>query len=414
MGFITVSSFTICLGLTVVAQLQYRDPCRQKESEGQGCAPGQECRLVQTGCTTCPPEPVCIQPKLRVSSCRYGDPVLARNLSALSCVSDRDCPSHTTCNFEVMDTQTTCCWKPRDVTPPGLTNPCIAALCPEGHYCENREVICGVPPCQREAVCVRDSTLGGKSGECPRVIGPGICITECETDFDCNGNRKCCSNGCGSVCTIPTDAVATVPTPPSDPCATVRCARGMKCRVQKVQCFHAPCDPIVTCVGDIPLTGKPGECPRVTGPGICITECETDFHCNNNMKCCSNGCGSVCTIPTAAVATVPTPPSDPCATVRCSRGLMCQVEQVQCFHAPCDPIAKCVDSAPTATLPVATTTRPGRCPRSFPMLWFLCDFFLQHCNVDTDCTSGMLCCFASGCGRRSCLRPDLYTGFGGW
>ncbi|XP_046573231.1 neurogenic locus notch homolog protein 2-like [Haliotis rubra] len=599
---LSLAVYDVCLALTVAAQQQLSDPCRQQEAEGRGCSPGEECRLVQTACDTlpCPPKPQCIptspvltnpciaalclqghycenrevsceEPPCRREAvcvqidkdgscpstegvvgtcvercstdsscpgsqkcCSNGcghtcqnpvlldpcqnktcglnqvcrvqevvcfrapcpreaiceDAILANPCIAARCAKgyhcenrevsceeppcrreavcvqidkDGSCPStegvvgtcvercstdsscpgsqkccsngcgHTcqnpvlldpcqnkTCGLnQVCRVQEVVCFRapcPREAICEDaiLANPCIAARCSAGYHCENREVSCEEPPCRREAVCVRDTTLTGKSGECPRVTGAGICITECETDFDCNGNRKCCSNGCGSVCTIPTAAVATVPTPPSDPCARIRCARGLKCHVQQVQCFRAPCDPIVTCVGDTTLRGKSGECPRVNGVGICITECETDFDCNGNRKCCSNGCGSVCTIPTAAVATVPTPPSDPCATIRCARGLKCQVQQVQCFRAPCDPIVTCVGPVPTTPVPVATTTRPGRCPRSFPMMWLFCDVFLQHCNTDSHCPSGTKCCFASGCRRRACLHPELYRDIGGW
>ena len=41
-----------------------------------------------------------------------------------------------------------------------------------------------------------------KPGKCP-VINEGsfgTCDEGCTTDHDCEGNAKCCSNGCGSVC----------------------------------------------------------------------------------------------------------------------------------------------------------------------------------------------------------------------
>ena len=40
---------------------------------------------------------------------------------------------------------------------------------------------------------------------CPPVR-PGqirICVERCSHDSDCNGDEKCCSNGCGHVCTTP-------------------------------------------------------------------------------------------------------------------------------------------------------------------------------------------------------------------
>ena len=44
-----------------------------------------------------------------------------------------------------------------------------------------------------------------KEGICPELPPGtvGICLQECENDFDCNGDLKCCKNGCGHVCTKP-------------------------------------------------------------------------------------------------------------------------------------------------------------------------------------------------------------------
>lgn len=44
-----------------------------------------------------------------------------------------------------------------------------------------------------------------KPGFCPAVESDqlGTCEEECRIDDDCEGNQKCCSNGCGHVCTAP-------------------------------------------------------------------------------------------------------------------------------------------------------------------------------------------------------------------
>ncbi len=43
-------------------------------------------------------------------------------------------------------------------------------------------------------------------------------------------------------------------------------------------------------------TVKPGVCPGVTQGqfGICVNQCTSDTDCPNTQKCCSNGCGTVC------------------------------------------------------------------------------------------------------------------------
>jgi hypothetical protein len=40
---------------------------------------------------------------------------------------------------------------------------------------------------------------------------------------------------------------------------------------------------------------KPGLCPTITKPGLCKYKCYHDYSCPGKQKCCSNGCGSVCT-----------------------------------------------------------------------------------------------------------------------
>ncbi|CAC5425943.1 unnamed protein product [Mytilus coruscus] len=42
---------------------------------------------------------------------------------------------------------------------------------------------------------------------------------------------------------------------------------------------------------------KPGNCPTLTGVGICLQNCSSDSHCTGDQKCCSNGCGHVCMDP---------------------------------------------------------------------------------------------------------------------
>lgn len=45
-----------------------------------------------------------------------------------------------------------------------------------------------------------------KPGECPRLTqatDTSRCDKECESDADCGGDSKCCSNGCGTSCVSP-------------------------------------------------------------------------------------------------------------------------------------------------------------------------------------------------------------------
>ncbi|XP_063435862.1 uncharacterized protein LOC134716784 [Mytilus trossulus] len=51
--------------------------------------------------------------------------------------------------------------------------------------------------------CNRDTS--DKQGNCPPIGNNtvGICVEECSRDYNCTGNQKCCSNGCGHVCMDP-------------------------------------------------------------------------------------------------------------------------------------------------------------------------------------------------------------------
>ena len=42
-----------------------------------------------------------------------------------------------------------------------------------------------------------------KPGQCPRLDGVGICIRACSNDAECEGDLKCCFNGCGHTCQKP-------------------------------------------------------------------------------------------------------------------------------------------------------------------------------------------------------------------
>jgi hypothetical protein len=44
---------------------------------------------------------------------------------------------------------------------------------------------------------------GGASCPKPDPAQMGTCVESCSSDDDCDANLKCCSNGCGHVCTKP-------------------------------------------------------------------------------------------------------------------------------------------------------------------------------------------------------------------
>ena len=108
----------------------------------------------------------------------------------------------------------------------------------------------------------------------------GTCQVTC-TETSCPNGQLCCSNGCGRTCQdgvpVATAATPTVSTPMTATVST------------ELQCAVLP----------------PGTI------GACVLECTDDSVCQNELLCCSNGCGRTCQ-PGVAVPTT-TAPTDPCS-----------------------------------------------------------------------------------------------------
>lgn len=92
------------------------------------------------------------------------------------------------------------------------------------------------------------NSTNSKEGSCPIISRGtvGTCVESCSDDMDCKGVQKCCTNGCGHVCS----------------------------------------DPVLNNIS----------CPAInsTSAGICIDECSDKDPCGHNQICCPNGCGHVC------------------------------------------------------------------------------------------------------------------------
>uniref|UniRef100_A0A3B4A425 WAP domain-containing protein n=1 Tax=Periophthalmus magnuspinnatus TaxID=409849 RepID=A0A3B4A425_9GOBI len=86
-----------------------------------------------------------------------------------------------------------------------------------------------------------------KAGMCPRrTWGMGVCAEYCTSDSECEGDMKCCSNGCGHEC--------------------------MK-----------------------PYKVKRGRCPLPQPTQMCAEYCHHDGQCPDQQKCCRTSCGHACT-----------------------------------------------------------------------------------------------------------------------
>ncbi|XP_042319020.1 WAP four-disulfide core domain protein 3 [Sceloporus undulatus] len=49
--------------------------------------------------------------------------------------------------------------------------------------------------------CGRHARPSRAVGQCPKPQGNGPCVELCASDKSCGPGEKCCSNGCGHVCT---------------------------------------------------------------------------------------------------------------------------------------------------------------------------------------------------------------------
>ncbi|XP_012583580.1 PREDICTED: antileukoproteinase [Condylura cristata] len=106
------------------------------------------------------------------------------------------------------------------------------------------------------------SSVAQKAGGCPyrpqarcfRYEAP-----ECQSDWQCPNNQKCCQDTCG------------------------------------IKCL----DPVTL---SNPVT-KPGQCPAVHGECMMLNppnHCENDGQCVDNLKCCKGMCGKLCVAPVTA------------------------------------------------------------------------------------------------------------------
>ena len=221
-----------------------------------------------------------------------------------------------------------------------------------------------------------------KLGRCPTPPPDtaGICVQECEDDTVCPGDHKCCSNGCGQTCTSPEPDGDTSPppegvtkegacpvmvqssgTPCIDACSDDNsCPADQKCCANADGCGNQCVPPLAGVVED---SSRPGECPSPPegAAGICLEMCNVDTNCPGDLKCCSNGCGHVCTNPVTLTA-LPQPKPQPVIRL--------------------DP------ARPGVCLPTTLWGRRGSCG--------------NRCDGDKDCP-GILKCCSNGCGRQ-CAR----------
>uniref|UniRef100_A0A452VN74 Antileukoproteinase-like n=1 Tax=Ursus maritimus TaxID=29073 RepID=A0A452VN74_URSMA len=116
---------------------------------------------------------------------------------------------------------------------------------------------------------------GSKHGACPftpRVLCLVFEPPQCQSDWQCPKEQKCCREYCGIKCVDPVD--------PSKP---------VKVNPGK-------------CLADT------GECKKPNPPDLCLN----DGHCRNGLKCCKGVCGNSCFEPVEGEIWCPSTPPVSC------------------------------------------------------------------------------------------------------
>ncbi|XP_077983615.1 uncharacterized protein LOC144438460 [Glandiceps talaboti] len=265
-----------------------------------------------------------------------------------------------------------------------------------------------------------------KAGQCPAVPSDvsGICVQDCSNDEECDDAKKCCSNGCGNVCVEPGSEVAVGLLPKAGKCPAVaegtsgtcvhECSNDEECDGDKKCCSngcgHVCSEPDFEVIGP---QQKVGQCPAVPSDvsGICVQECSNDEECDDAKKCCSNGCGNVCVEPGSEVAVGLLPKAGKCPAVAEGTSGTCVHE---CSNdEECDGDKKCcsngcghVCSEPDFEV-IGPQQKAGQCPAVPSDVSGIC---VQDCSNDEECDDAKKCC-SNGCGN-VCVEPVSAQGGG--
>ena len=284
---------------------------------------GQECQLIVTQCAEspfCPALPFCVD----VQQIRRDGTVLEED-DVISCPN-----GDAYINIETNETL--------------ICNPRSRALsCPDGYTCYSAD------KSAQGACCPVQHEV--KAGQCPYLVPVSVdsCDNECTADEDCDGQLKCCSNGCGTQCVEPLLKTACQheqmimkyrARESGKPASRLFIPR---CRPEDGAYEPVQCDPVTKACWCVSSDGRelagtrvpPGlqpqchkaaqlqkSCPAVTD---CPIRCPHGYHLD------TSGC-PVCQC------------HDPCQNVQCrsSEGEECRLVQVNCIRQPCPPLPVCL------------------------------------------------------------------------
>lgn len=417
-----------------------KNPCAMVK-----CQQGSFCVMTAVNCfqtENCPPQPRCV-----LNLCPRGEPFVSQVGVVETCSSEDQCPSGHWCHQVGFASTGLCCPSPTRVLHGGICPSVFPILdnvnscrfdCRSDGDCRITEKCC-YDGCGLHCKAMSMGKGGSSEESKPELVKPGTCPyfdegscaerlreSQCNSDDECAGVQKCCSDGCSKKCLYPESTSA---------CVQAKSALQMIGQASKIQCRpdgsfeEVQCDAeYCWCVNEhgVEMRGtrtSDNIPPNCLAPRRCVTPlCTHNATCKYGRRKDSNGCDTCeCGSPCDGVS-CPDPDTSICVPM-----------PVECLSGPCPEVPRCVVNPcllgsprvdPSTAQPIRCSTNsdcigwsgatycslykseggvccPGREPRwspgTCPPASSSNSDCSRHCLIDEQCSSGQRCCF-NGCG----------------
>ncbi|CAD5219044.1 unnamed protein product [Bursaphelenchus okinawaensis] len=334
-----------------------------------------ECQLKESKCKNCPPVPICL-----INPCPHGLRKLEKGVTAL-CITDKHCGKGFWCNPVGFGGNGFCCSDPESARRSGecknvgIQETRCKSECKADSDCADAEKCC-FSGCglkctshfNNNAVQVRthkkhdNKYLFINLSQCPlpsKERSSTVCSTECETDNDCKGMKRCCVDGCSKKCTYPSKTTSCLHSAiTSELFSTIILP---ECSIdgyfQPIQCNRNFC----YCVNRVTGIAVPGtlvpknRTPNCNRPRSCVRqECDCQF----GSELDEDGCETCECI-------------NPCKDVVCPIGNVCIMADVECLSSSCLQQPRCVPNVCSGKPEISI------------------EGFVKSCN--RECSSGYTC-----------------------
>ncbi|WKY07401.1 hypothetical protein Q1695_007110 [Nippostrongylus brasiliensis] len=436
-----------------------RNPCVEVK-----CQQGSFCVMSTVNCfqmENCPPQARCV-----LNLCPRGEPFISKIGVVETCNSNDECPAGHWCHQVGFSSTGMCCPSPVHAihsgtcpsTPLVLDNVITCRFdCRSDGDCRDTEKCC-YDGCGLRCRVLSTSKIGSGEGVEAELMKPGTCpffderrcgerspLNQCNSDDECAGVQKCCSDGCSKKCLYPESASACIQT--KSALQMIGQPSKIHCRpdgsFEEVQCDDEFCWCVTQRGSEVEGTRTTGETvPNCRAPRKCpLPQCDHDVHCKFGLKKNTDGCDT-CDC------------SSPCDGVVCPKNSMCVPMPVDCLSEQCPEVPRCVVNPCSSGLPWidSATAQPvgciensdcvgsnvstfchlykndggvcctkqvfsspprhavhiGECLQTKTLGAFCIQRSDEHeCSVDVDCPPMRKCC-SDGCVRR-CTAPVLTT-----